>query len=177
MAKNWSLDVIWNKVSMIFWFTHPSSQHCLNIPAIALVLSTEFSIRLTITRIILAYVWQSALNPKVEIELKVEAAICKAFLFSSSLPMAVAHVFRLFYIKAGSLARIYKFNIAIAYFNKEVTHSILNDTSSGSSPIASIVSNNERTWVTLSGSSQFEMQDAVALKVTFDGLQLLFPFW
>lgn len=55
------------------------------------------------------------------------------------------------------------------------THSILKETNPISTPIASIDSNKARIWAGDSGSSLFNIQEAVELNVRGDGLQLLSP--
>ena len=63
------------------------------MPERAFVLSGESSIRFTTAWTMLVYVTLSAFTPAEDKELKVERAITTAFLFLSSLPVALAHVF------------------------------------------------------------------------------------
>eukprot|EP00580_Thalassiosira_gravida_P009996 CAMPEP_0201629886 /NCGR_PEP_ID=MMETSP0493-20130528/4395_1 /ASSEMBLY_ACC=CAM_ASM_000838 /TAXON_ID=420259 /ORGANISM="Thalassiosira gravida, Strain GMp14c1" /LENGTH=215 /DNA_ID=CAMNT_0048100955 /DNA_START=58 /DNA_END=705 /DNA_ORIENTATION=+ len=148
MAIKSSFEVAAVKTFNMCWLRYPSSQHWRKIPPTAFTFSGEPFIRFNRTCIMPVYVMLSAFNPTEGRELKAEAAICKAFLFLSSLSVvSLAHVFI----------------------------SMLNEIRLGSYPVVSIFSNKARTSVTLSGSSLFEMISAKSLKITLEGLDLFSP--
>mmetsp|Transcript_30027 Transcript_30027/g.63290 ORF Transcript_30027/g.63290 Transcript_30027/m.63290 type:complete len:238 (-) Transcript_30027:942-1655(-) len=111
--------------------------------------SVDFSMRFNIACIMLVYVMLSAFNPAAGKELYAEAAICRAFLFLSALPVALEHVFI----------------------------NMLNEGKVGSHPTLSIRSNKAKISVSLPSTSPFEIACATELKITSLGLHLLSPPW